>query len=169
MITRLLRSRRLVAVSAIAALILVGVLSRTVTAFNPQPDPPGFGMIGIAEGQYAVLSLVNLGPPAADGEPANCHADLQFFNDTGDVVATRRVNLKAGHAASLQFVPTFVKGDVVEGQAPLRAQIRGAINPLGSFPPGPCRASVEIVDTASSRTAVLYPPGPCKGTLCQAP
>ena len=52
---------RYVAAASVALLLGVGVLSRSATAFNPQPDPPRFGMVGIADGQTARLNLVNLG------------------------------------------------------------------------------------------------------------
>ncbi len=169
MVNHTIRSRHLAAGGAVAALILVGALARTALAFNPQPDPPGFGMVGIAEGQSALISLVNLGAPDASGTPAACAAQLQFFNAAGDVIASREVKLRAGHAASLAFVPDFgvANGLANDGPvAPQRAQIRGAINPLGSYPQS-CKASVEVIDTATSRTTILFPPGPCRGTLCK--
>jgi hypothetical protein len=60
MLNRLASSRRFV-VGCIAALLVLGALARTTTAFNPQPDPPRYGMVGVVEGQTARLNLVNLG------------------------------------------------------------------------------------------------------------
>ena len=64
MLARLARVPRLVVVLAGAVILAGGVLARTATAFNPQPDPP-FGMIGIAQGQTARLNLVNTAAPNA--------------------------------------------------------------------------------------------------------
>ena len=74
MLNRLTRSRGFV-VGGVAALLVLGVLARTTTAFDPQPDPPGYGMVGLADGQTARLNLVNLGtinviPPGPSGPAA---------------------------------------------------------------------------------------------------
>ena len=150
-----------VAIVVAVAIAAVGVAH--LRAFNPQPDPPRFGMVGIAEGQTARLNMVNLLPagPAAV-PPGPCRAELQFLDGDGNVLAARRVRLEAGHAAFLDFTPASVpintNGDAV---APLRAEIRASVNVgVGEIPPGPCRATLEIFDNATARTAVFVPPGP---------
>lgn len=141
----------------------VGVGVAHLRAFNPQPDPPRFGMVGIAEGQTARLNLVNLIPPGPpDVPPDPCRAELQFLDGDGNVVASRRVQLEAGHAAFLDFTPAFVpintNGDA---STPLRAEIRASVNVgVGGIPPGPCRATLEIFDNTTGRTSVFTPPGP---------
>jgi len=164
------RTRRIVlsiAVAAAVAGIAIGVSVAQLRAFNPQPDPPGFGMVGIAAGQTARLNIVNLGNgPAAIPPP--CRATLQFFDDQGNALAERRVRVEAGNATFLDLAPTFppVNGvsDVV---SPLRAQIRAAIDtPDGELAP-PCKATLELFDNASGRTSILYPP-PCKTARCGA-
>ena len=95
------------AIAVASAAVGVGVAH--LKAFNPQPDPPRFGMVGIAEGQTARLNLVNLlSPGAATIPPGPCRAELQFLDGDGNVVASRLVRLEAGHAAFLDFAPTFV-------------------------------------------------------------
>jgi hypothetical protein len=54
----------MLALTAIAALALGPWSPGAARAFNPQADPPGFGMIGLARGQTARLSVVALGGPA---------------------------------------------------------------------------------------------------------
>ena len=147
--------------AAIAAAVGAGVAH--LKAFNPQPDPPGFGMVGIAEGQTARLNLVNLTSPGPSViPPGPCRAELQFLDGDGNVLASRRVQLAAGHAAFLDFSPTFVPiTTVCYATTPLRAEIRGSIHVAdGEVPPGPCRATLEIFDNATARTTVLEPPGP---------
>jgi len=143
----------------------MGVLSRSATAFNPQPDPPRFGMVGLADGQTARLNLVNLGIPTATGiPPGPCRAHLKFFDGDGNVLASQPVELKPGQAAFLDFAAGFAPP--VNGAGPLRAEIRGAIVPIdGDYAP-PCKATVEIFDNATGRSSIFVPPGPCRGAAC---
>jgi len=153
-------------VAGACAVIAIGA-SAVLRAFNPQPDPPGFGMVGIAAGQTARLNIVNLGNGPSDIPPP-CRASLQFFDDQGNLLVDRRVRVEAGNAAFLDLAPSFPPtngvGDVL---VPLRAEIRAAIDtPDGELPP-PCKATLEIFDNASGRTSILYPP-PCRTARCGA-
>jgi hypothetical protein len=148
---------------AIAITFAVGVGVAHLKAFNPQPDPPRFGMVGIAEGQTARLNVVNLlSPDPSTLPPDPCRAELQFLDGDGNVVASRRVQLAAGHAAFLDFTPSFVpvntNGDAA---APLRAEIRANVAlGIAGLPPDPCRATLEIFDNATARTTVFVASGP---------
>jgi hypothetical protein len=166
MFVRTLRFRYLAA-AALVVFLGIGALSRSATAFNPQPDPPGFGMVGIADGETARLNLVNLGIPTTTELPPPCRAHLKFFDGDGNLLASRLVDLKPGEAAFLDFVPSF--GPPVDGTAaaPLRAEIRGAVRPVDNLFAPPCKATVEIFDNASGRTSILYAP-PCRGGQCLA-
>jgi hypothetical protein len=159
---------RYVAAASVAVLIGAGLLSRSATAFNPQPDPPRFGMVGIADSQTARLNLVNLGIPAPDGFPPDpCRAHLKFFDGEGNLLASRRVDLKPGQAAFLDFAASFNPPVNDTDAGPLRAEIRAALVPIdGAYPP-PCKATVEIFDNATGRSSILYPPDPCRGAACQ--
>ena len=62
--------------------------------------------------------------------PDPCRADLQFLDGDGNVVASRLVRLEAGHAAFLDFAPTFVPVNTVgDVAAPVRAEIRANVEP----------------------------------------
>jgi hypothetical protein len=167
------RTRRLIVgiAASTVAIVVVGFVARLL-AFNPQPDPPGFGMVGIVEGQTARLNLVNLGNGPSEFPPP-CRATLQFFDGEGNVLAERRVRLEAGRAAFLDLTPTSIPANTVgDVLAPPRAQIRAAINPTGGEYPPPCRATLEIFDNATSRTGILYQgniPPPCRGPRCMQP
>jgi hypothetical protein len=165
MINRLMRSRTM-AIGGAAVLLGLGALSRTVGAFNPQPDPPGFGMVGIAEGQTARINVVNLGNVDPQLPPDPCRVELQFFDAAGNPIAAGRARVKPGQAASLDYVASFAPADVVTGAvAPARAEIRPAVNTDTGVLPTQCRASVEIFDNSTGRTAVFIPP-PCRGARC---
>jgi len=147
----------------IFAAFLVGIaaLAATTHAFNPQPDPPAFGMIGISEGQTARLNVVNVATPF-EVSPGPCRANLQFVDADGHVLASRRVSLSAGRATSLDYAVTFAGAGAVLG--PARAEIRPVVDPLiGGVSPGPCRATVEIVDNETGRTSVFYAPSAVGG------
>jgi hypothetical protein len=149
------------AIAVASAALGVGVAH--LKAFNPQPDPPRFGMVGIAEGQTARLNLVNLlTPGAATVPPGPCRAELQFLDGDGNVVVSRLVRLQAGHAAFLDFAPTFAPPSTVgDAATPLRAEIRANVElAAGGIPPGPCRATLEIFDNATARTTIFVASGP---------
>ena len=114
--------------------------------------------------------------------PGPCRAELQFLDGDGNVLASRRVRLEAGHAAFLDFTPAFVpintNGDAV---APLRAEIRASVNvgrrrdSARSLPrdAGDFRQRDGANDGASCRQALPFvlqvrpdvPPGPCRTLL----
>jgi hypothetical protein len=87
---------------------------------------------------------------------------LQFLDGDGNVVASRLVRLQPGHAAFLDFSPTFVPVNTVgDAVAPLRAEIRANVNlGVAGLPPGPCRATLEIFDNSTARTTVFVASGP---------
>jgi hypothetical protein len=167
MVVQNLRSRRVAALGVVAVLLGVGALSRQAGAFNPQPDPPGYGMVGIADGQTARLNLVNLRTPDATGlPPGPCRARLQFVDADGNELASRGVAPEAGHATFLDFAARFVPVNTVDAAAPLRAEIRAVVLTDNGIPPGPCRVTLEIFDNATGRSQVVLIPPPCRGAQC---
>ena len=169
MIGRLKRSRRL-ALGTVAALLGFAALSLTAKAFNPQPDPPGLGMVGIADGQTARLNLVNLGNPDPFAFAPPCRAQLQFFDAVGNSLAVSRIQqLKPGEATFLDYAASFVSTNLaVDAVGPSRAEIRPAVNTETGLLAPPCRVTVEIFDNETGRTSVLYAP-PCRGGRCWVP
>ena len=166
MLARIIRSRKLAAGSLCALVIAVGASSRPANAFNPQPDPPRIGMVGIADGQTARLNLVNVSAPDDLLLPPPCRAQLQFLDADGNVLAQRRVVVAAGHAAFVDFRPSFAPTNIGDVLGPARAEIRAAVDSADGVVPPPCRASLEIFDNVTGRTQIaLYPP-PCRGAQC---
>jgi hypothetical protein len=125
------RSHRLAVAGVIAVALAVGALSQRAGAFNPQPDPPGYGMIGIADGQTARLNVVNLGvPDPTTGVPPDpCRMRLQFVDADGNVLVSRGIAPEMGHSAFLDFAPSFVPVNTTDAvaAAPLRAEIRAVL------------------------------------------
>jgi hypothetical protein len=165
--TRLIRSRTLAAGSLCALAIAAAASSRTAKAFNPQPDPPRIGMVGIAEGQTSRLNLVNVSAPDDVLIPPPCRAHLQLLDADGNVLAQRRVSVAAGHAAFVDFRPSFVPTNLGDVLGPPRAEIRAAVDFADGVYPPPCRASLEIFDNVTGRTQIALLPPPCRGAQCR--
>jgi hypothetical protein len=139
----------------IAALCLTFVLVPAVHAFNPQPEPPGFGMVGVINSQTARLTASLAAPPEPDHggfPPGPCRGELrlQFLDQAGRVVVERTVRIATGESMAL------------------RSHIRATVSwiappePERGFPPGPCRASglfgtVEVYNTDSGATQFVLP------------
>jgi hypothetical protein len=155
------------AAASVIALVGICLLSRTTTAFNPQPDPPRFGMVGIADGQTARLNLVNLGIPV-NGFAPPCRATLKFFDGDGNLLASQRVDINPGQAAFLDLAPSFAPPANGTSAGLLRAEIRGALTPIDDQYAPPCKASVEVFDNVTGRTSILFPPEPCHTAACRA-
>src|SRR2546422_10941571 len=79
--------------AALAAVLLaaIAVLDRNrASAFNPQPDPPAFGMVGITNEQTARVNVVDVGEVqpgpcrSSSGEvqpgPCRVQVELTFFD-----------------------------------------------------------------------------------------
>ena len=94
-----------------AAAILDQGRSRAA-AFNPQPDPPAFGMIGITHEQTARLNVVNWGDgpvpqgdrsgPIPDGDRP-VQVELIFLDSWDNMLRRSTETLMPGHAAFLDL------------------------------------------------------------------
>jgi hypothetical protein len=153
---------RLRAFALAAAFILAGVPWGTARAedFNPQPDPPGFGMFGITRGQTARLHVAIVGvdehnPPAdhnpPSGRPGPWHVTLSFYNGDGRLLAQSSESVELGRAASLDFVaPAMPLG--------ARMRIRAALS-VDRDANGivPCvKPAVEVLNNDTGRSAFIY-------------
>jgi hypothetical protein len=140
------------------ALGMMGVMAVLTAAdpvwsFNPQPDPPRFGIVGVARDQTAVINAV-LGEPPDDGHPG-CRLVLSFVGADGrtlvDAMGTEiktLVTLRGGAASSL----TFRAADVMdEGQHRLSTRAVIDVPPDPGLPPDPdvpsdCNGLVATVE-----------------------
>src|SRR5437588_9574303 len=78
----------LVALMGVAALIIANWLTIRVRAFNPQPDPPAFGLVSVNPGQTLRLNVVNRLTPPTDPDRlgrSTRHAMLAFDMYRADV------------------------------------------------------------------------------------
>ncbi len=137
--------------SVAVSLLLLGAGS--ALAFNPQPDPPAFGMFGITEFQRAHLHVALPAVQANRGEvsPGPCHVQAGFVNEDGVAVVTEIHTLMPGQAGNTIFSPARITpeiGGLAADIGPVRHQLRAVVTPLDrAFPPGPCRdllATVQV-------------------------
>jgi len=93
--------------AVLTALGFAGVfwLGHTAHAFDPQPDPPGFGLVGITNGQTMRLGVTCSQDNNSDSDlpPDPCKATLMFHDVTGKVVKSLDVNLNPGQATFLDL------------------------------------------------------------------
>ncbi len=133
-----------------AGAVVFGAMSGIANAFNPQPDPPGFGIVSINPDQTIRLNVVCWEHVVNGIPPGPCHGDLMFHDMAGNIVAMQTVKLAPGQAAFLDFTP-----------------VRGAdsSNLLGIDPcwiPDPTSGralpTTEVYDTQSGRVALHVNP-----------
>jgi hypothetical protein len=149
---------------AIAAIASFGIFRdlQDVVAFNPQPDPPGYGMVGITAGQTIRISVVNTNEPDSSLPPDPCRVVMTFrdvdgnlFRNSEGQLIRRIVQLPAGQSAFLDL-----NGDVHAngGRMQLRpvARIQQAEGTSG-LPPDPCIPTVEVFANANGKTQFVVP------------
>src|SRR5262249_46802657 len=132
-------------------------------AFNPQPDPPGYGMIGVAAGQTMRLNVSNVELPVTRGfPPGPCRVELTFLDSSGgELVPAVMKELPPGQSAHIDL-----NADMLTRTGSLRMEVRPSLKFLSTsptpgnsgFPPGPCVTSVEIIDNTSGKTVSAYKP-----------
>lgn len=148
------------------ALFVIGTSAQAV-AFNPQPDPPGFGMVGVVRGQTARLNVVIDNPnirPGGDrsGPTPHMRLQLQFVDGSGNVLRQSEVRLQPGHAAHLDYVAPDVGDRGTSLDVIARQQIRAMIIDGGVDDPnikdaGRILATLEVFGTATGQTAFVLP------------
>ena len=127
-----------------------------VRAFNPQPDPPRFGIFGIIPGQTVRLNVVNTTPPDPNIPPDPCRVVFTIRDGSGNAYVrpngtqvTRTAMLNAGESAFLQLnADNFPR--VADGRLMVRpdAAIQRADN---TYAP-PCIPTVEVINNTTGRT-----------------
>src|SRR5262245_47703077 len=116
--------RRAPVLRPVLALCLAAAMP--AAAFNPQPDPPGFGMVGMVRDQTARLSVADIGglsPPERDAP-----IELLFLDGTGTTLARSVVTVAGGSAAYLDL-----QGDSLGVIGPNdRMQVRAVVRAVGN-------------------------------------
>ena len=123
------------------------VCAWTLRAFNLQPDPPAFALIGVTPFETARLGVVNVGE--ASVPPGPCRIQLQFADVQGNALKQDVVTVMPGHAASL---------DLSAETSARRLEVHPSFAILPDSARG-CRlaADVQLIDNITSRTLAILP------------
>ena len=145
-------------ITAFAAFTVLKFEPQKVEAFNPQPDPPGFGIFGISESQIMRINVVNTAAaPTADTSSDPCRVIVTFIDQNGgtltrsDGTPVRRAALLAGGQSI--SIAVDASNFIRSGRLQLHpvAQIQQADGD-GTHPPDPCIPSVEVINSANGNT-----------------
>ena len=152
--------------AGVAATGLFRFWPQQVRAFNPQPDPPGYGLVGITQGQTIRITVINTADLPDPDTPNPARVVITFKDGNGNLFRNsdgnpiRRVALlKGGQSASLDLnANDFAKAFDATGRLQLRpvAQIQPADGVNGT-PPAPCIPTVEVFNNANGRTQFVMP------------
>ena len=120
----------------------------SVKAFNPQPDPPAFGLIGIDPYETARLNAVCAVTPLPGGvNPGPCDVTLAFLDSNGRLVKQATYALRPGQSASLDLTGA--------ASSAVRTQVQPFV-PVGGS--GFVLVSVDVFDSNTGRTSALLNP-----------
>lgn len=138
----------------IAALIGCGICAvKVIRAFNPQPDPPGFAMIGVTPvNEYARLNVSNVAIPGINFG-GSCQVQLSFGDGQGRTYKQELVTLAQGKSVSLDVTQTDIAPPTTVNSVdvgPARVELLPAVQREGN-----CSlvSSVEVVATATGQTS----------------
>lgn len=157
------------AVVAITAFALFRFDPQKVEAFNPQPDPPGFGIVGITDGQILRVNVVNTALPPDPIAPPNPARVVITFRDANGVLMTnangvvirRVVQLQGGESTFLQLnADNFTRES--NGRLQLRPDVRiqrpdPIVTAEGALPPDPIIPTVEVINSTNGKTQFVLP------------
>jgi hypothetical protein len=136
-----------------AAVLIGGILwtAQMVRAFNPQPDPPGFGAIGIIQSQTMRLKVVCLHNPPGFA-PAPCAVQLKFSDTSGRVLKQDNRTILPDQITFLDISAADLRGAGFDGS---RGELLPAVLPSDGSRVIP---TVEVFDTLSGKTEVFANP-----------
>ena len=141
-------AKSVITAAAGAALVVAGMTVRS-GAFNPQPDPPGFGLVTLVNGQGIRVNVVCSEHGAGRLPPGPCAGELMIHDAAGNTLASQEVRLLPGQAASLPLSLLRESGDPF-GIDPCWAPF--ADNAGIAIP------SAEVFSTESGRTMLFMNP-----------
>lgn len=138
--------------------VFLAGLTLTVAVAQAQPGL-STAVVGIASGQSARVSALNLGSSASTAD-SSCTVAMQFLDAQRKVVKEAPVSLQPGKAASLDLSHEELPGSQLRSQIPVVLLFGDS----GGAPPGPevllqfdCNIvpSLEVYDAVTGRTSLL--------------
>jgi hypothetical protein len=123
----------------------------SLVGFNPQPDPPAFGMVTLSlRSQLIRVNVACFEHPVNGTPPDPCRGAFMFHDAAGGVVKTGRYELKPGEVVALEYAMPVgdTTGNLIAGIIPCVLPERG----------GRAVPNVEIVNRATGDTSLLINP-----------
>jgi hypothetical protein len=112
--------------------------------FNPQPDPPGFGIVGLTLSETMRFHAF-CEDHAIAGLPVDpCSVQLEFRNGSNVVVKSTTLSLQPGHYGRMDLLGTDLKWSP--------GQVRQEVHPNVEFESGHVIVTVQTFDTATGQT-----------------
>ena len=115
----------------------------SLVGFNPQPDPPGFGMVSL-RGQDVRMNVACFEHPINGFPPDPCRGTFMFHNAAGEVLHRGTYDLKPGQSAALVYPPPQAAVEIIPCVLP---ELGGRAVP-----------NVEVIDQRTGDTALLINP-----------
>ena len=143
--------RKMVTLCGVICLMVGASWSQVAHAFNPQPDPPGFGMFGIANGQTAHLNVKLERLDTKIYSPDPFRVTLYFLNGDGRTLTQQTFAVSAGQSVILDYAPPALPTG-------LRQRIRPIVivEPDASGVIPDYKAVVEVLDNDTQRNVFVY-------------
>jgi hypothetical protein len=88
----------------------------TLWAFNPQPDPPGFGLVSLADNEVMRINVVCHNPPMdLTGRPNACTANIGFMGTDGRMLKYALKTIQPNAADFLEITRAELRALGVSG------------------------------------------------------
>lgn len=133
-----------------AGVLVVGAAWARLVAFDPQPDPPAFGVVSITPDQTIRLNAVCSEHGVKGTPPDPCRAELMFHDAAGNVLASKIVRLRPGQSTSLDYT-IGVRTDALQ-----RAGIVPCVLPDPEH--GRVLPTTEVFDNTNGQTVLVVNP-----------
>ena len=123
-----------------------------ISGFNPQPDPPAFGLITLARGQTLRMNVACFAHPVNGTPPDPCRGTVMFHDAAGNVLSQSEYALRPGQVAGVTLDPQ-PESDIIPCFLPANG--------------GRAVPNVELVDVASGDTLFLINPAAARASQFQ--
>lgn len=147
-----------------AGVATVAMLGVGASAFDPQPEPPAYGVISIRVNQLLQVHAACSPQGAGLVGPRACAGTLMLMDASGRAVARHDYRLRPGQAATLTYRPD--RSDPAFGDGSVRVGIVPCVVP--SPLSGRAVPTVELVDGDTGHTLLHVNPAAPRLSLIDA-
>jgi len=124
-------------------------------AFDPQPDPPVFGLMTVRSDQTVRLNINCFDHPVNGLPPSPCQGTIMVHDASGTVLRRGSYELNPGQTRSFEFIPPGSRSSLV-----------GIVPCVLPDPGGTAVPSIEVADAAGG-TALLINPAAARASQFQ--